>query len=140
MAKSTMTAWERIGVCAGTLCAVHCVLTGLALGLLSVAGLGFLKSPLVEFAFIGTAALTGLWAIQHGVRRHHSWVPAIVFVSGLALIVGSHFVFESGFGTTAFGSGVGVAMAITGGLAVGAFHFVNRRMQHRGCSCGMERR
>lgn len=135
MAKTDMTAWERIGVCAGTLCAVHCVLTGLALGLLSVVGLGFMSNPWIEFSFLGVAGGTGVWAIQHGVRRHHSWAPAMVFVGGLGLIVGSHFLFESDFGRAGVGNWLGVGMAVTGGLAIGAFHFVNRRMQHRGCAC-----
>lgn len=135
MAKTQLSPLEKLGVCASTLCAVHCVLTGLALGLLSVAGLGFVANPWVEFAFVGTALVTGVWAIQHGVRRHHSWLPSFVFVSGMGLIVGSHFVFESGTGSSGLGHALGVAMAVTGGLLVGAFHLVNTRMQHRGCTC-----
>jgi drug/metabolite transporter (DMT)-like permease len=68
--------------------------------------------------------------VFHGIKRHHSWVPASVFASGIGLIVGSHFVLESGSFQP-----VGIVMAILGGLAVGGFHFVNRRMQHRGCNC-----
>ena len=35
---------DKLGACASAICAVHCLLTGIALGLLSVAGLGFMGS------------------------------------------------------------------------------------------------
>ena len=41
----------------------------------------------------------------------------------------------SGFGKEGAGNLIGVCMAIIGGLSIGAFHFVNRRMQHKGCAC-----
>ncbi|RYG31556.1 MerC domain-containing protein [bacterium] len=117
---------DRIGQIAGTICAVHCVLTGLALGLLSVAGLGFLGSEPAEFGFIGVTVTVGLWALVHGIRRHHSWIPAMVFIGALGCIAGSHFVDH--------GTPLGTFLSVTGGIGLVTFHVVNQRLRH-GCSC-----
>src|SRR5690349_19257729 len=84
---------DKIGACASAICAVHCVLTGAALGLLSVAGLSFLNDPWVERGFLASTALLGAWAMRHGLKRHGSWVPSVFFLIGLALVVIKHFTF-----------------------------------------------
>jgi hypothetical protein len=118
---------DRLGVWASAMCAVHCVLTGVALGLLSVAGLGFLHSALTEWGFFTVALVLGIVAVWHGRRRHHSVVPALIFVLGLSFILVSHFGFHHhGIGGTVF--------AVAGGLSLVGFHVVNMRLQH-GCSC-----
>lgn len=127
----------KVGAWAGAICAVHCVLTAVGLGLLSVAGFGFLGSPIVEASFVGVLLVTGIWALLHGLRRHHSWIPACVFIFGLALIAASHFAVEAG-GTRTQGS-VSVVLAVAGGLCIAAFQFVNLRIQHRGCACERRR-
>ncbi len=118
---------ERIATWASAICAVHCALTGLALGLLSVAGLGFMHSPIVEVLFLGTAVGIGGFALYHGHKRHKSIVPAIIFVFGLSSIALSHFAFDHG-------SLQGVFMAVFGGAALVAFNLVNQRLGgHCGC-------
>jgi hypothetical protein len=125
----------KLAAYAGAICAVHCVLTGLALGLLSVVGLGFLANPAVEASFLSIAVILGLWALWHGVSRHHSWAPALVFVAGLGFIAAAHFLFGRGLHE---GDPWAVACAALGGLLIGAFQLVNLKMQHRGCGheCG----
>ncbi|MBI3722145.1 MAG: MerC domain-containing protein, partial [Fimbriimonas ginsengisoli] len=61
---------DKVGACASAVCAVHCLLTGLALGLLSVVGFGFLGSLTADIAFLGVALSVGLLAVFHGIRRH----------------------------------------------------------------------
>ncbi|MGC8035329.1 MerC family mercury resistance protein, partial [Salmonella enterica] len=45
--------YDRVGAYASTLCAIHCLITGVGLGLLSVMGLQFFGSAWVESLFIG---------------------------------------------------------------------------------------
>lgn len=134
MARNPGKMADRVGACASTLCAVHCLLTGVAMGSLAVLGLGFMAHPAVELGFLGIAFAVGIVAFVHGIRRHHSPWPAAVFVSGLAAIVASHFVgHEHAGGREA--SALGTVLAVAGGLLVAAFHLVNLRLQHRKCGC-----
>jgi MerC mercury resistance protein len=121
---------DRVGAFASAACAVHCVLTGLALGLMSVAGFGFIASPIVEAGFFLTAILVGTWALVHGVRKHHSYRPALVFILGMGSLLVSHFILDhdtlAGSLTSAFG-----------GLCLVSFHILNQRLGHscKTCTC-----
>lgn len=121
---------ERIGACASAICAVHCVLTGAALGLLSVAGLSFLRQPWIEGAFLVSTLILGLWAMRHGLRRHGSWVPSIFFVSGLSLVVAKHFAL--GHDTA---SALGVWISLAGAGCLVTFFVMNARLPHKACGC-----
>ena len=113
---------------ASTICAVHCLITGVALGLLSVIGLGFLGSPAAELSFLTVAVVVGIAAVWHGAKRHHSVVPALMFVAGLSFWLTSHFVF--GHGTAG-----GTVFSVAGGLCLVSFHVLNQRLAHV-CGCG----
>lgn len=127
---------DKIGAVASAICAVHCLLTGIAFGLLSFVGLGFIGSVAAEVGFISVAVIVGAWAIYHGIKKHHSWIPAGIFVLGLVCIGLSHFAFphvhsgEVGANSSPFGT----VFSVVGGLCLVSFHIVNLRMQ-RGCSC-----
>lgn len=117
---------DKLGVFASALCAVHCVVTALALGLLSATGLSFLDSPLMDALFVGTAVVVGGIAVWHGKRIHRSFVPAVIFTLGIASILVGHFGFDHGDESR---SGIGTIFSVLGGLAVVAFHLLNWRLQ-----------
>ena len=123
---------DRVGAIASTICAVHCLLTGVALGLLSVMGLGFLGSATAEYAFLSVTFTVGVAAVWHGARKHHSVIPALFFVVGLTCWLTSHFAF--GHGHAGHETPGGTAFAVLGGLCLVAFHVLNQRMSHR-CGC-----
>jgi hypothetical protein len=113
------------------------LLTGVALGLLSVAGLGFVGSLATDIIFLGLVLVVGSTAIVHGIRKHHSIVPALIFVSGLLLFLVGHFAF--GHSDQAVGPWDGirvtrVVLSVAGGLCIVLFHVVNLRMQ-KTCGC-----
>lgn len=135
MSTQNRSILDRIGAYASTICAVHCLLTGLAMGFLAVAGLGFISHPAVEVGFLGCAVVVGVWAVLHGLKQHHSRWPAIVFIAGLASIVASHFVGHSHAGETVSSAPWGTILAVAGGLLIACFHLVNGRLQHRNCGC-----
>lgn len=124
--------YDRLGAYASAICAVHCLITGVALGLLSIVGLGFLGSPEAELGFFLTTVTIGTIALVHGVRRHHSAVPALVFITGLGALLASHFVF--GHHHDEAPSIGATILNVVGGLSLVAFHVLNQRLQHR-CSC-----
>lgn len=117
---------DRLGQIAGTVCAIHCALTGLALGLLSVLGLEFLGSETSEFFFVGTTFLLGMWALFYGFRRHRSWVPASVFGAAIISVAAAHLVGHQ--------STLGTVLSVVGGLGLVSFHVLNQRLR-KVCSC-----
>lgn len=131
--------WDRLGSWASGICAIHCLLTGVALGLLSVVGLGFMANPWVEYSFIGVAIVVGVTAIIHGWRHHGSILPAVIFVTGLAMIAMSHFVFGHGHQNAIHkvhpSSIWATITAVAGGTCLVLFHVVNQWMRHKSCGC-----
>jgi hypothetical protein len=128
---------DKIGAYASAICAVHCLLTGVALGLLSVAGLGFMGSVWADATFLGVAVAVAVVAIVHGVRKHHSYRPALIFTAGLVSVVLGHFVFRHPHGTpSGFDSDQALStfFSVLGGVCFVAFHVVNLRLQHK-CGC-----
>lgn len=128
---------DRLGAYASAICAVHCLLTGVALGLLSYAGLGFMGSITTDIIFLGVAVAIASIAIFHGIRRHHSYKPALVFVLGLAFVVLGHFVFrhqhvkDHPLDTVDI---LSTFFSVGGGLCFVLFHVLNLRLQHT-CGC-----
>jgi hypothetical protein len=129
---------DKVGACASAVCAVHCLLTGVALGLLSVMGLSFISSPWVDGAFIGTALLVGISAIRHGIKSHKSYVPALFFITGLlSIAVGHYSIFaEAAEGHKHVHGGSATFFSVFGGLSLVLFHILNLRLQKAKRCCG----
>lgn len=123
---------DKLGACASALCAVHCALTGVALGLLSAAGLGFLDNPITDAIFLLIAFTIGATAAWHGIKRHHQLAPSIVFCLSLLAVTIGHFAFRhQTLGSTLF--------SVLGGTGLVVFHLLNRAGRRDGhCSCGCE--
>ena len=121
---------DRVGAFASAVCAVHCLLSGLALGLLSVFGLGFIGSSTTDIVLISITLSVASIAIFAGIRRHHSLVPAGFFLCGVFAILMSHVVLDHEskdiavrIATTTF--------AVLGGVFLVTFHVVNLRLLRR---------
>ena len=128
---------DKVGACASALCAVHCVLTGVALGLMSSLGLGFFGSLWVDAVFVLTAVVVGAVALRHGIKRHGSFVPALFYILGLVAIVIAHFEdFSHGWPVHEHHHHgiMPTVMSVIGGLSFVMFHVLNLRLAHR-CTC-----
>jgi len=129
---------DRLGAYASAICAVHCLVTGVALGLLSYAGLGFMGSITTDIIFLTVAVGIASLAIFHGIKRHHSYKPAMVFVLGLTFVVLGHFVFRHEHKTANHPLDAvevfSTIFSVGGGLCFVLFHVMNLRLQHT-CGC-----
>lgn len=102
-------------------------------------GFGFFGSPLVDGLFILIAISVGAIALWHGIRRHHSYLPALFYVGGIIAILIAHgrHLIEGEFAHRH--SGMDTVLSVAGGLCFVLFHVMNLRMQHiheRGeCAC-----
>ncbi len=121
---------DRLGTAASLICAVHCVLTSVALTALGVMGLGFFADHRVDLLFVSAAVLVGTFAVAQGYRRHRSFWPATLFVIGLAMVLSSHTLIPHGHGQHRVLSGM---ISASGGLMLVGFHILNAYLQKRCC-------
>ena len=114
---------DKLGATASMLCAIHCLLIGIAFPLLVVLGLGFFGSFWTDAFFIGIALMMGALAARQGLRRHGRRYPLVVFAAAVVLVGIGHFVLghESALGTV---------LSVAGGLGLVTFHVINLRLLH----------
>lgn len=116
---------DRLGAFGAFLCALHCALIPVALGLVPALGLGLVAWHGLELAFtlIATVlALTSLWRGYRGHRAYHAWLlvaPGLVLVWGALLYPPLHLSIVPH----------AVAMA-AGGLLIAVAHLVNLRLSY----------
>ena len=115
------TPWlDRAGMLASALCAVHCLSSALAMGLLTAMGAAGLVAPVVEQVFLGLAVLLGLGSFLPAARRHRSPAPLLWFSAGLVLLLGVRAL---------TGEGLGEALVVAvGAAAVIRAHWRNTRL------------
>lgn len=115
---------DRLGVAASTLCAVHCALLPLLLGLAPALGLKFGGWVDFDQAFVVFASLLAATTLTLGYRRHRIFRAWVLLLPGLALVwLGS---FTALHDHTLGHLGVMVA----GGLLLAAAHLANLRLTH----------
>jgi MerC mercury resistance protein len=116
--------FDRAGISASLLCAVHCALLPLLLAAIPALGLAWLDSPFVDWSMFGIAACIALWAHRHGFVVHGRCFPAGLALLGLIIIVGTICLLK---GTTSQHY-----IQASGAVIVASSHFLNRRLC-RGC-------
>ena len=117
---------DQVGVVASTLCAAHCLGTGV------LAGVSGIASPFanerVEVAFCVCAMTLALTALARGSRRHRSWTPATVGASGIfALAAARCAPLDVGATET--------CLSVAGGALLAAAHVLNIRALRRAGAC-----
>ena len=116
--KRVLSVLDRVGACASTACAVHCILLPFLITALPFVGLGVLASTAFELSMIGFSVTLATLSFCWGSRLHGEWRTLLFVLSALALFL---------FGHEVEGPLHWVVMAIGGGaLATG--HFINRKL------------
>lgn len=129
---------DFFGALASSACAVHCVLNGIVFGIL-VPTSTLISDPRLELGFFFAAVLLGGWAAVRGFLIHHRAWLWIVFLGGLVLIGGKHFMNPAELAQAhnhahSHSSGAWVGSAV-GGILLVVFHILNSRFIHQ-ASCG----
>ncbi|HUD27721.1 MAG TPA: MerC domain-containing protein [Novosphingobium sp.] len=111
---------DRAGIILSGLCAVHCVLGVLLVGVLGLGG-EVLLSPEIHRIGLAMALGIGIASLGFGVLRHGRMAPLVIGGVGLALMAAALFV------------GHGLPEAILTILGVGLVAFAHIRNLHAAC-------
>jgi MerC mercury resistance protein len=117
---------DVVGATTSLVCAIHCAVVALALGMTPIASL--IAASWIEWAFLTASAAIGVLALVPGYRRHGLRMPLALFSLGIALLVALRLlrvpasVFEM------------LVVVLAAGCLISA-HWINRGAMHR-CACG----
>lgn len=124
LTESPLRRADRIGFAASFLCAVHCALLPLALGVLPALGLNV--SGWIDFdqAFVVFATVLGLTTMTVGYRRHRTFRAWALLLPGLALVWLGAFSLLHDHGL------LHAVIMVVGGLLLAGAHLLNLRLTH----------
>ncbi|HTQ63815.1 MAG TPA: MerC domain-containing protein [Puia sp.] len=79
--------WDKIGISASLVCAVHCVLLPVFFSTLPFLGIEILENKTIEIIVIATSLVVGSWALFNGYRHYHKGWFLVIFVFGIIVLV-----------------------------------------------------
>lgn len=133
---------DSIGFIASSLCAIHCAVMPFIFLFLTFYGFQFIANPFIEFLFISTSILIGIYTFRHGYFNHHKKLyPFIIFTTGLVIIFIGHFYFhEHNYDSSDYHSHlIFFLISPIGAILVGIGHFLNRKLSRdkttQSCNC-----
>lgn len=117
---------DYLGITASLICAVHCSVLPIAIGL-GFLGSGFLVGHgIFEMVFIGLSMFFAFTSLYQSYQKiHHNVVPFVMFISGLVMIISGlyfHGISE-------------IILATMGGIIIAVSHFYNIRLSQQFNSC-----
>ncbi|HYW49914.1 MAG TPA: MerC domain-containing protein [Gemmatimonadaceae bacterium] len=114
------------GATASFACALHCAIVAMLLGVLPAASM--LAASWIEWAFLAASTVIGLMALVPGYRRHREATPLLLFVAGLAMLIGMRaLALPPSFAE--------MALMLVAASCLILAHWKNRGALHR-CACG----
>ncbi|MFZ1322838.1 MAG: MerC domain-containing protein [Ignavibacteria bacterium] len=131
---------DLIGTIASAACAVHCFLMPFIIITLTYYGMTFFNEPIVEIIFISVSLLIGIFTFRHGYKNHHrSLLPSSLFISGLIIIVISHFLFHGHHEHDVIDNLLLIIFAPIGAVIIAFSHYINRKLSKEkhlpSCNC-----
>ncbi|MEP7146446.1 MAG: MerC domain-containing protein [bacterium] len=129
---------DSVGFVASTLCAIHCAAMPFLFLFLTIYGLQFFANPLIEFLFISSSIVIGIFTFRHGYFKHHKrFYPFLIFATGLSLVLIGHFFFHD-HSHVEIGRDELIFFLISpiGAGLIGIGHYLNRKLSRpRAESC-----
>jgi hypothetical protein len=124
---SVPSKWDRAGILVSGACAIHCAALPFVAGLLPVIGLRHFTDERAEWWLVALTAAIGVIGHASAYRRHHRHGgPFVLFLGGVALIVGARLM----LGDTLMAP---AALAL-GGVTAAAAHWANIVLCRRCCT------
>ncbi len=130
--------FDRVGVFASSVCAIHCIVSGFAMSLLSVLGASGFASARVEIGFLSAALVFGMWAAISGFSKHRKIMPPLLFGAGITMILYRSVVIERLSFASFYDAhqhihapnSFSVGLSVIGGGLLIIFHIQNIKLSH----------
>ena len=113
---------DRAGVAMGTLCALHCALTPVALALMPVLAAPLLGLEEAHAWIVGSLSVLAIAMTWMGWRRHRRFYASAFLIPGLVFLWGATLAFH--------GHALEHVLMAIGGTLVACAHLVNLRLAH----------
>lgn len=113
---------DRVGIWVSTTCAVHCAALPL---LLTISGLGWLESELLEWSIIAFSFVVASLRLTYSYLKQHRRLDSV-----LLFLVGASSILLAKSETLEFLYAEAVFMTI-GGLMIASAHWYNHRLAHQ---------
>lgn len=80
--------YDRLGIVASIVCAIHCTLLPLVISTLPILGLNLINNLFFEVSMILISLLIGIYSLRHGFTKHHHKLrPILLFTLGMFFLV-----------------------------------------------------
>jgi len=124
--RQAIVSMDTLGICASTLCLIHCLAMPLVVAFLPLFGLQFLEGHGAHQVLAGFVVAFGLLAILPGYMKHRQ--PAVLagLIVGLALVLFATFGYAVGLSESAE-----LPLITVGNLVLVVSHLFNRQL----CKC-----
>ena len=118
--------WDKMGICASTICLVHCLLTPIILLLYPASDLLFIESEIVHQVLGIIVISSALFAVYPHCHRHgHKDILAYAFLGAGFILIG---IFAHDFPEY-----IGHGFTILGSISLITAHLKNMRVRHGKC-------
>ena len=111
--------FDRVGAGLSMICALHCLVSPLVIGLASAIGVGLLFSEFVEGILIVSALGLASFTYLLGIRMHRQWLLMVVLTAAMLPMLG---------GLLWYHGTVETVLVVTGSLLLVGGHFWNRSL------------
>ena len=116
--------WDRIGISASIICAIHCVLTPALVILIPFVG-NFLSEPWIHVTIAAVIFPVAIWALWSGYRKHRH--PRVLVAGGIGLLfMAGGMSLENSHPSTREGA-LQTLLLIAAGLTLAVAHYFNLR-------------
>lgn len=120
-----MNKFDKAGIIASTMCAIHCAILPILILLFPVISLSFFITEFLEFIFLVITLVLGLFSICFGIKIHKNWKILFLISAGFSFIlVGKLLHSHNSHSTISFMN----FMMVFGGLTIAFSHYLNNKL------------
>lgn len=79
--------WDALGIGTSVICAIHCAVLPLIATSLPLFGINLVHHSGFDWVMIALAFGIGMYTFLAELKKHHSYLPLILFIVGLACLI-----------------------------------------------------